>query len=266
MTPADLDAALAQATDIARAAGAFAHQAFQQRTRLLVEEKGAQDYVSAADRDTEALIVRALRDAFPQHGVLGEEGAKEAPEQNQPLWVIDPIDGTTNFLHGIALYAVSVGLVVDGVPVAGVIHVPELGETFTARTGGGAFMNGVPIHCAGTTSLARATVGIGSSGRTPPNEILSLYESLTRAGVEVRRLGSACVHLAAVACGRIDGYVEPHLNAWDVAAGLVLLQESGADEDGFTQGAWLTRGGRMCAAAPGVFHALQRFSQESARA
>jgi myo-inositol-1(or 4)-monophosphatase len=246
------------AVDVARMAGARADHWFFQRDKLVVEEKGAQDYVSQADRKTEELIVAELRQRFPDHAFLGEEGAKEThAKSGQPTWVIDPIDGTTNFLHGIPLYAISIGLVVDGEPVVGVIHLPRQDELFTASRGGGAHLWNAKIAAAKTSAMNKAVIAVGSSTRTGREKVNDIRTKVSEAGAEIRRLGSACVETAYVACGRLDGYLEAHLNAWDVAAGLIILREAGARVNTFdSRSDWLASGNAFVCAAPGVYDSL----------
>lgn len=258
VTPADRKQWLDAAIDVARIAGARADVWFRKRDTLVVEEKGAQDYVSVADKKTEELIVEELSRRFPDHAFFGEEGAKKKPAEGQPVWVIDPIDGTTNFLRGVPLWAVSIGLVVDNEPEVGVIVCPRQEEVYAAAKGEGATLDNVKITAAKTTSLAKAQIGLGSSFRTSPDGVIALQSQLTRQGVDVRRFGSACVQMAYVAAGRLDGYLELHLNSWDVAAGLVILREAGALTNDYTRGEWLTDGNAFVCGAPGVFTDLLR--------
>ncbi len=245
------------AVDVARMAGARADVWFRKRAELHVEEKGAQDYVSEADRKTEELIVEELQKRFPGHAFFGEEGAKTTPALGQPVWVIDPIDGTFNFLRGLPLYAVSIGLVVDGAPVVGVIHLSQQDEMYAAAAGAGATLDGVPIVPARTMSLNKAIVAVGSSTRTENRPVNEIRTRVSDSGAEIRRLGSACVETAFVASGRLDGYIEKHLNSWDVAAGLVILREAGARVNAFeARPDWLTDGNAFVCAAPGIYDAL----------
>ena len=256
-----LDAAI----DVARIAGAHADAWFRKRGSLVIEEKGAQDYVSVADKKTEALIIEELSRRFPEHAFYGEESARQKPAPGQPVWVIDPIDGTTNFLRGIPLWAVSVALVLDGEPEVGVIVCPRQDEVYAAAKGEGATLDNVKIMAAKTTALARSQIGFGSSFRsdahTSPDQVIALQSQLKRQGADVRRLGSACVQMAYVAAGRLDGYCELHLNSWDVAAGLVILREAGALTNDYTRGDWLSDGNVLVCGAPGVFDELVRAAE-----
>jgi myo-inositol-1(or 4)-monophosphatase len=248
-----LDAAI----DVARIAGARADHWYAKRSDLVVEEKGAQDYVSMADKKTEELIREELRARFPDHGFLGEESGASF-DAAKPVWVVDPIDGTTNFLRGVPLWAVSIALVVDNEPEVGVIVCPRQDEVFAAARGEGATLDNVKIAPSKTSALAKAQIGLGSSGRTAIDGVIAVQTQLTRQGADIRRFGSACVQMAYVACGRLDGYLELHLNAWDVAAGLVIMREAGAMTNDYARGDWLAHGNPLICGAPGVFTFLSR--------
>jgi len=236
------DAAIA----LAREAGALA-----QRMRPGLGSptlKGAQDWLTEADGAVERLVGERLAALFPTDGLLGEEGAQRP---GSPVWVVDPIDGTSNFSRGGGRWAVSLGLVADGVPVLGVIHVPDLDETYAAVAGGPATLNGVPIRAAPTASLARAIIEVGWSPRRPSEGHRRLYLGLQEAGAMLRNSGSAAVSLAEIAAGRLDGYAELHVNSWDCAAGLAILEASGARVPPLPAD-WLTAGLPILVAAPGL--------------
>lgn len=247
------------AVDVARMAAARADTYFQKRTSLVVEEKGPRDFVTIADKKTEELIVQELRQRFPDHAFLGEEqaaaGNRPSVAQGQPLWVIDPIDGTTNFIRGIPLWAVSVGLVVNGEPEVGVIVCPRQDEVFAAARGLGAALYTTPIRTSATSSLASSEIALGAP-RRGTIDLLALSERLASEGADLRRLGSACVAIAWTACGRVDAYVENNLSAWDVAAGICLLREAGARTNDVTAGPWLEQRSSFWGAAPGIADAL----------
>lgn len=246
------------AVDVARMAGAQADAYFHKRSSLPVEEKGHRNYVTLADRKTEQLIVEELKLRFPEHAFLGEEGTGAGRNvlAGQPLWVIDPIDGTANFIRGVPLWAVSVGLVVDGVPEVGVIVCPRQDEVFSAARGMGAFLYNQPVQASSTTSLEDATIAIGAPLRTSPIDVVALEEQLMAESADVRRIGSACVAIAWTACGRFDAYVENQLSAWDVAAGLCILSEAGAGMNDILARSWLDEPTPLWCAAPGIAHAV----------
>jgi myo-inositol-1(or 4)-monophosphatase len=251
--------ALEVAKEVASIAGLKALAHFAKAHELVVEEKGRQDFVSIADRETEQVIVEELRLRFPDHAFLGEESHKDV-DGKRPTWVIDPIDGTTNFLRGIPIFAVSIGLVIDGDVELGVIHIPTRDETFCAQRGKGAFLDGERIAVSRTSDMTRALVSLGSSRRTGAEPYHETIKNLTQAGAETRRLGSACVQIASVACGRLDAYIEHHLNAWDVAAGLCILREAGAKTNDFTAGEWLKDGNPFLCATPALYEAVSSAS------
>jgi len=188
------------------------------------------DLVTRADRMSEEIIVGLLRDRFPDHGILAEEGTRHKGEEYR--WIIDPVDGTTNFTHGVPLFAVSIGLEHRGHLIAGVIHHPPMGELFYADRGRGAFLraNGTDAALAvseiATVDEAIVATGlpydIRDTGSNVPN-----ISRLVRIAREVRILGAAALHLAYVAAGRIEAFWEPALNPWDLAAGALIVQEAG---------------------------------------
>jgi myo-inositol-1(or 4)-monophosphatase len=188
------------------------------------------DLVTRADREAEDIIVRALRAAFPSHGILGEEGTKHAGDDYQ--WFIDPLDGTTNFAHGLPLFAVSIGLALRGQVIAGVVYHPPSEEMFIAERGSGANLrqdgSQLALQVSEIAAVADAVVATGlpydirETGRNTAQ-----IAALTRVAQEVRILGAAALHLAYVAAGRLEGFWEPGLNPWDIAAGSLLVEEAG---------------------------------------
>jgi myo-inositol-1(or 4)-monophosphatase len=256
LTPAELDARLRAAETVVREAGRLALDHFGRRERLAVDRKGAQDMVSEADRACEDLIVKRLARRFPDDGFLGEEGGATNPAADA-VWVIDPIDGTHNFLTGVPFWCVSVGLVTAGGLALGIVHDPLADELFAARTGGGAFLNGEPIEVSGETDLTRARVCVGFSYRRPVAEHARAVEALLAAGCEYLRLGSGALGLAYTAAGRFDAYWERHINSWDAAAGLVLVREAQGSTNDFLANEGLTRGSEILAATPALFEPLK---------
>ena len=217
------------ALSIARDAGNVLLERFGRLSGAEVERKGPRDLVTVADRDAEALILRALTDAFPDHGILGEEGARREAEPGAPTWIVDPLDGTTNFVHGIPVFAVSLGLVDHGRPVLGVVHAPALGQTFWGGPGQGAHEGDRPVWVSATPMLSEAVLATGFAygiDRVPDDNLDNLA-SLAKAARGIRRLGSAAIDLAWVASGRLDGFWELHLSPWDVAGGAALVLAAG---------------------------------------
>ena len=202
----------------------------------------------------------ACRALFPEDGFLGEERGSRNPDA-AAVWVIDPIDGTHNFLTGIPFWCVSLGLVSGGELVLGIIYSPLAAELFSARSGGGAFLNGQPIRVSGETDLARARVCLGFSYRRPVADYATTVEALLSAGCEYLRLGSGALGLAYTAAGRFDGYWESHINSWDAAAGLVLVREAGGWTNDFLAGSGLREGNRILAATPALVEPLKRLTR-----
>jgi myo-inositol-1(or 4)-monophosphatase len=253
----DLDHRLDAAKRAVCQAGRLAADQFARRDSLAVTHKGAQDLVSEADRQCEELIVSSLSAAFPEDGFLGEEGGMRNAGADA-VWVIDPIDGTHNFLTGIHLWSISVALVVGGEAVLGVIYDPTAEELFSARRGGGALVNDTPIKVTGESDIKRARICVGFSYRRPVAEHVRVMEALLSGGCEYLRLGSGALGMAYTAAGRFDGYWERHINSWDVAAGLVLVREAGGWSSDFFAGDGLMQGNEVLAATPGLVEPLTR--------
>jgi myo-inositol-1(or 4)-monophosphatase len=215
--------------DAARAAGEGLRQDFLAVSSLDVARKIGPDPVSAADLRAEATLRDMLAAARPEYGFLGEEGGLVQGVDEGFTWIVDPLDGTANFLCGLPLFAVNVALVTGGKVIAGVTHLPMLDETFWAERGGGAWLNGMPIHVSGQSDLLRSilAVGIPFAGKPRHAQFVAEMERLTPRVLGLRRLGAAAVDMAYVACGRFDAYWEQSLNAWDMAAGVVIVEEAG---------------------------------------
>ena len=212
-------------TEIAREAGALLMGYFQRRVK--VEYKGDVDLVTEADRASEALITHRIRERWPAHNILGEEGTR-TEQGSEYRWYVDPLDGTTNFAHGFPVFCVSLGLEHKDERVLAVIFDPTRDEMFTAEKGGGAFLNGQPIHVSAISSLAECLVATGfPSHKRHKNPNIFFYHQITLKTHGVRRAGSAALDLCDVACGRFDGFWEFNLNPWDTAAGVLMVEEAG---------------------------------------
>ncbi len=255
------------AVSAAEAAGAYiVRQAYL--GKLEVAEKGLHDFVTQVDRTAEAMIIDHIRKHYPQHGILAEESGQH-DTQHETQWIIDPIDGTTNFIHSIPHYCISIGISEAGKVMHGVVLDPIKQETFIASRGRGAFMNNKRMRVSNKQQLAGALLatGIPFGEACYRPQFATYMEMLKRfmpqlAGI--RRLGSAALDLAYVACGRYDGYWELNLKPWDMAAGTLLVQEAGgliSDLNGEHQ---YMKSGDIVAANPKVFKAmLQTMHNES---
>jgi myo-inositol-1(or 4)-monophosphatase len=210
---------------IAREAGALVTE-FAQR-RIGYELKAEHDLVTAADRASEKLIVERILAAFPDHSIVAEEGGgREGSSEYR--WYVDPLDGTTNFAHGFPVYNVSIGIEKAGELIAGVVYDPNRDELFSAERGSGAFLNADRIHVSGVRKLDASLVATGfPSRRRHKNVNVHFYYQLAMLSHGVRRAGAAAIDLCYVGCGRIDAFWEFGLNPWDMAAGVVILEEAG---------------------------------------
>jgi myo-inositol-1(or 4)-monophosphatase len=251
-----LEARFTAALDLATEAGALALRMRPSVGAETATLKGAQDWLTEADGAVERFLSERLAAQFPADGFQGEEGGKA--RQGALRWVVDPIDGTANYARGRRRFCVSLALLEDRTPLIGVLVAPALGETFAARLGGGATLNGAAIRAAATTELSRALVEVGWSYRRPTAAFTALVQRVIEAGAAPRLGGSGALGLADVAAGRGDAYVELHINLWDVAAALVLLREAGAHVSGVLEGDGPERGNPILACAPGIADELTR--------
>ncbi len=256
------------AAEIAREAGAVLRDFFAQG--VVTEYKGDVDVVTVADRAAEKLIRERLSQAFPDHGVYGEEGTRDRLEREY-RWYVDPLDGTTNFAHGFPQFCVSMGLEQrpktlqpdeDGTLVAAIIYDPLRDELFTAERGRGAQLNGRPVHVSSIPVLAEALLATGFPSRKrheSPN--VHFYQEFTLRSHGVRRAGSAALDLAYVAAGRLEAFWEFNLNPWDTAAGILLVEEAGGRVTDFS-GNHFQLNSREILASNGLIHAelLRLFS------
>ncbi|HXY90807.1 MAG TPA: inositol monophosphatase family protein [Xanthobacteraceae bacterium] len=202
---------------------------FGEVENLQVSQKSPANFVSAADRRAEEIVFRELSKARPTFGFLMEERGRIAGSDPQHEWVVDPLDGTTNFLHGTPLFAISIALVREGVPVAGVVYNPVADELFVGARGQGAYVNNRRLRVAARKELADCVVccGIPHRGRGDPARFRAELAAVQNVVAGIRRTGAAALDLAWVAAGRFDGFWERGLSAWDLAAGLLLLREAG---------------------------------------
>ena len=256
-------ARFAFAKAVAREAGALAMSHYARRGELAIESKGLQDVVTVADRAVETMLIERIAAAFPGDPVLGEEGGFSAnyaggAHAGRPLWVIDPIDGTANFARGLPLWCISIGVMHDGDAAAGVIYNAVADELHAGSVDAPATCNGRPIRVSAVDDPRHARVSLGFSYRRPPAIHVEAIRRLLDAGCEYSRLGSGALGMAYVADGRFEGYSEPRINAWDVAAGIAIVRAAGGWTNAFFAGEGLARGNAILAAAPGMRGFLER--------
>ena len=229
----------------ARLAGNVLLRNINKLEALNVVQKGRMDYASEVDADAEKVIVKELKRAYPEYGVFGEEGGVQGERRH--MWVIDPLDGTSNYLRGVPHYCVSIALVENGEPTDAVIFDPLRNELFTASRGAGAVLNDRRIRVADRKDLEGTMIhtGFAPRERNRASAQLKAVDALLVHGEDIRRTGSAALDLAYVACGRADAYFEAGVKAWDIAAGLLLVREAGGkvcDFKGATLGRMDNRG------------------------
>lgn len=234
---------------------------------LQVSRKGPADFVSKADRKAESVLQRELTKARPAYGLLMEESGTVVGTDTSNRWVIDPLDGTTNFLHGIPHFCISIALERDGDPFAGVIYSPIHDEMFVAEKGLGAFMNGRRLRVSARRRIDDAIFATGIPFKGIPDHDLFMrqLEAVMAISAGVRRFGSAALDLAYVAAGRYDGYWENGLNPWDVAAGIVLVREAGGFVSDISGGNRMLAGGGIVAVNSELHAFLVRLLQEAGR-
>jgi myo-inositol-1(or 4)-monophosphatase len=214
------------AIETAHQAGAVLRLEFERPKEI--SYKGEVDIVTESDRRSEAMIVARLRERFPGHAIVAEEGGGAIAAGAKYCWHVDPLDGTTNFAHGYPCFAVSIGLCEDGEPITGVVFNPVSGELFTAARGEGAYLNEKRIHVSLVDKLATSLVATGfPTHQRKRSANINYYWEFTLRSHGVRRDGSAALDLCSVACGRFDAFWEFNLNSWDTAAGILLVREAG---------------------------------------
>lgn len=242
------------AIEACRRAGQLAVEMFRDHDALKVDGKGLQDRVSNADRAVEEMIREIIGARFAGDGFVGEEsGSREASgDEASGIWVVDPIDGTDCFVFQMPSWSISIAWVFKNRITIGIVYDPIHDEMFSAMLGRGAFLNGRPIQASGAANSRAGIVGIGHSTRIAPHLTLSALERLIDMGGMFQRCGSGALSLAWVAAGRLIGYYEPHMNAWDCLAGLLLVDEAGGWTNDFLADDGLAAGNRVLAAAPGM--------------
>jgi myo-inositol-1(or 4)-monophosphatase len=238
---------LATAIDAVLRAGDIQLAAFGGRIRI--DKKGVIDLVTEVDIAVERMFRALIAERFPGHDVLAEEITVPAASAGRYCWVFDPLDGTTNFAHGLPIFCASLALEVDGRTEVAAIYDPCRRELFTAERGGGAYLNGAPLRVSGVSTLVDALLvtGFPYDVHTSADEIVGLFEAFIRKAQAVRRLGSAALDLCYVAAGRMDGFWEQRLKPWDVAAGALIVDEAGGRTTGLDGSAFSVRAGHVLA-------------------
>lgn len=239
---------------------------FGELEHLQVSKKGPADFVSKADRRADQVLRGELKKARPAFGLVTEESGSEDGTDTSNRWLVDPLDGTTNFLHGIPHFAVSIALERDGDPYAGVIYSPITDEMYVAEKGLGAYMNGRRLRVSGRRNVAEAlfATGVPFLGIDDHDLFIRQLRSVMAVCAGVRRFGSAALDLAYVAAGRFDGYWENGLSTWDTAAGIVLLREAGGFVSNLAGGPRVATGSGIIAANSELFASLSKLIGDAA--
>jgi myo-inositol-1(or 4)-monophosphatase len=243
----------------ARKAGSIINRASLDLDLLKVTTKQPNDFVTEVDKAAEAAIIQILKDAYPDYGILAEEsGLSDSAQGSEFQWIIDPLDGTTNFIHGMPQYAVSIGLAQKGVVVQAVVYDPNRNELFTASKGGGAFLNDRRIRVSKRVKLQDTLIGTGFPYRVFEHEkaYMAIFNELTKKTSGLRRPGAASLDLAYVACGRYDGFYEFGLAPWDIAAGTLLISEAGGLVSDLAGESNYLATGNIVAGTPKIFSQL----------
>ena len=222
-----MQALLNTAIKAAHRAGDLAARHLKRLGEIQVESKGVNDFVTNVDRAAEEKIIETIREYYPDHAFLAEESGLRGDSDH--VWIIDPLDGTTNFIHGVPVFGVSIALRIKGKIVVGVVYDPNRQELFTAVRGRGAQVDGHKIRVSGRRSLEGALIGTGFPYRSPDklDAHVRMLGDVLKQTAGVRRPGAACIDLAWLAAGRYDGFWEFGLNTWDIAAGSLLVREAG---------------------------------------
>lgn len=251
------------AVKAARRAGKVILRNLAQVDRLAVETKGRNDFVSEVDRFAEAEIISVIRNAYPSHGILAEESGHQPGDEY--LWIIDPLDGTTNYLHGYPQFAVSIGLYHQDRATQAVVFDPLRDELFTASRGAGAQLNDRRLRVSDVARMESALLGTGFPYKSMEHldAWIASFRALLPVCSGVRRAGSAALDLAHVACGRLDGFWEIGLNSWDIAAGCLLIEEAGGRVSDFAGGQGFLDSGNVVTGNPKIYTEMLRLLQES---
>jgi len=240
----------------ARNAGDLIQRSSENISQLTINKKSKNDFVSEVDRMAEQEIIQIIKQAYPDHGIIAEESGEQ--KGNDFTWIIDPLDGTTNYLHGYPQYAVSIALKKGNKIELGVVYDPLKDELFTATRGGGAMLNNRRIRVSKQIDLSTALLGTGFPFKYPQHldAYIGMFKTLTPATAGIRRAGSAAIDLAYLATGRLDGFWEIGLKEWDMAAGVLLIQEAGGVITDFSFKDQYLRSGNIIAGNPKMHQAI----------
>jgi myo-inositol-1(or 4)-monophosphatase len=246
------------AVKAARRAGSIINRASLDGTALEIRAKQANDFVTQVDQAAERAIIEVIHKAYPDHAILAEEAGQLPSERAEHRWVIDPLDGTTNFIHGFPQYCVSIAVQHRGATAHAVVYDPSKNELFTSSKGRGAFLNDRRIRVTRCAKLADALVGTGFPFKEfrRVERYMAQLRAVMGSSAGVRRAGAAALDLAYVAAGRLDAFWEMGLSPWDMAAGALMIQEAGGLVGDFAGGAGYLESGDICAATPKVFPQL----------
>lgn len=251
------------ASRLIQEAGDLALNYFRRPDALTVQRKGPQDMASEADLHTELLIRDRLKVRFPEDAFLGEETGRTEVASDEGIWVVDPIDGTQPFISGLTSWCVSLAFVRHGTLEMGLVYSPARGELFTGRRGSGATLNGGPIHVSQAAHLTEGIVAVGYSPRVRPDEFLPMFSELLERGAMFYRDGSGALTLCYVACGRLIGYVEPHIHSWDCLGALAVIEAAGGTVNDFLSDDGLWKGNRVIAGPAALYPVLASLFERS---
>ncbi len=258
MPDQSLDARFDFAAELIAEAGEHAFGFFRNRESLRITPKGRQDMASEADVTTEKMIRDRLSDRFPRDAFLGEETGRGEVADAEGIWVVDPIDGTQPFVHGLSSWCVSIAYVRDGVVEMGLVNAPVRDEMFVGRRGLGATLNGTAISVADAARFDDGILGIGYSPRIGAEDIVPVIDRVLREGAMFYRDGSGTLDLCYVACGRLIGYVEPHIQAWDSLAAVAILEAAGGRVSDVLSNDAMWVGAPIVATTPALYPELAR--------
>ena len=258
MTDAALHERFEFASRLIEEAGDLALGYFRRLDTLTIETKGHQDMASEADFNTEMLIRNRLKSRFPDDAFLGEETGRGDVAGSRGIWVVDPIDGTQAFISGMTNWCISIAYVRDGVVELGLVNSPARNERFAGRRGGSATLNGQKIRVGEADGLGHGMLGVGYSPRVPPDTFLPIFSRLIRQGAMYYRDGSGALMLCYVACGRLIGYIEAHINSWDCLGALAIIEAAGGMSNDFLANDGLWKGNRLAAGPVPLYPTLIR--------